>query len=388
MVRYLTAGESHGPSLTTIIDGLPSGLAVSAESVNQELKRRQAGYGRGGRMKIESDTVEITSGIRFGKTLGSPITLIIRNRDWVNWQDKMAIEPLPDDKQITSITQPRPGHTDLAGAIKFGHTDIRNILERSSARETAARVAVGAIAKALLTEFNIHIASQVISIGETKCNMDISKWPINKIAQTTESSPFRSVSEEVDQRMRHDIDRAKENGDTLGGIFEILVDGLPVGLGSYTQWDTRLDGKLAQAMMSIPAIKGVEFGAGFQVAYLPGSKVHDAIFYEQDKFVRQTNNAGGLEGGMTNGERLVVRAAMKPISTLLHPLPSVDIITKQATQATVERSDVCAVPAAAVVGEAMVAIELCQAMQEKFGGDSLEEMQRNYRLYLEYIKNR
>jgi chorismate synthase len=388
MLRYLTAGESHGPSLTAIIDGLPSGLDVSAESINRDLKRRQSGYGRGGRMKIESDAVEITSGIRFGKSLGSPITIIIRNQDWVNWQEKMAVEPIGKEKDLPGITHPRPGHADLAGAIKFGHTDIRNVLERSSARETAARVAVGALAKMLLTEFNIQIASQVISIGDIKCNVDISQWSIDKVAQTTESTSLRCVSEEANQKMQLEIDRAKENGDTLGGIIEILVDGLPIGLGSYIQWDTRLDGNLAQAIMSIPAIKGVEFGAGFQMAYLPGSKVHDAIFYERGKFMRHTNNAGGLEGGMTNGERLVVRAAMKPISTLLNPLPSVDLVSKQATPATVERSDICAVPAAAVVGEAMVAIELGKAMQEKFGGDSLEEMKRNYRMYLDYIKNR
>jgi chorismate synthase len=388
MLRYLTAGESHGPLLTAIIDGIPSGLDISVEPINRDLKRRQSGYGRGGRMKIESDVVEITSGIRFGKTLGSPITILVRNRDWVNWQDKMAIEPLPDDKQINPITQPRPGHADLAGVIKFGHTDIRNVLERSSARETAARVAVGGIVKILLAEFDIQIASQVTSIGNIKCAVDISKWSIEKITQISESTSLRCVSVETNQQMQQEIDQAKENNDTLGGIFEILVDGLPIGLGSYIQWDTRLDGKLAQAIMCIPAIKGVEFGAGFQVASLPGSKVHDAIFYEHGKFIRHTNNAGGLEGGMTNGERLVIRAAMKPISTLMHPLPSVDLASKQATLATVERSDICAVPAAAVVGEAMVAIELCKAMQEKFGGDSLDEMKRNYLMYQDYIKKR
>lgn len=388
MLRYLTAGESHGPLLTAIIEGIPSGLTVSAESINRELKRRQAGYGRGGRMKIESDAVEIVSGIRFGKTLGSPITFIIRNRDWVNWQEKMAIELLEKGLITSGITQPRPGHADLTGAIKYEHGDIRNVLERSSARETAARVAIGAIAKLVLAEFNIKIASQVVSIGDVKCNLDISKWSIDKIAQATEAMSLRCIAKETNLKMQKEIDQAKENGDTLGGVFEIITDGLPVGLGSYIQWDTRLDGKLAQAIMSIPAIKGVEIGAGFQVAYLPGSQVHDAIYYKAGKYYRKTNNAGGLEGGMTNGERLVVRAAMKPISTLLQPLPSVDLLTKKITKATVERSDICAVPAAAVVGEAMVAIELCKAMQEKFGGDSLAEMKRNYRGYLEYIKKR
>lgn len=388
MLRYLTAGESHGPSLTAIIDGIPSGLGVSEKPINRDLKRRQTGYGRGGRMKIESDAVEITSGVRFGKTLGSPISLSIRNRDWVNWQEKMAVESQEEGKVIPGITQPRPGHADLAGAIKFGHTDIRNVLERSSARETAARVAVGAVAKILLTEFNIQIASQVTNIGKIKCDVDVSQWSIKKIYQTTEATSLRCISPECNQRMQKAIDQAKDKGDTLGGIFEILVDGLPIGLGNYIQWDTRLDGKLAQAIMSIPAVKGVEFGAGFQVAYLSGSKVHDAIFYEHGKYIRHTNNAGGLEGGMTNGERLVIRAAMKPISTLLNPLPSIDLVTKQVTKATVERSDICAVPAAAIVGEAMVAIELCKTIQEKFGGDSIEEMKRNYQMYLDYIKKR
>jgi chorismate synthase len=388
MLRFLTAGESHGQTLTAIVEGIPSGLDISAKQINTELKRRQAGYGRGGRMQIESDTAEISSGVRFGKTLGSPITLIIRNRDWVNWQEKMAVEPLPEGESFSVITQPRPGHADLAGAIKFRHTDIRNVLERSSARETAARVAVGSVARILLKEFDIKIASCVIAIGEVKDNTDVTSWPITDIYQASESSLVRCVSPKTTQQMLKEIDKAKDKGDTLGGIFEILIDGLPIGLGNYTQWDTRLDGRLAQAVMSIPAIKGVEFGAGFQGAYLPGSQVHDAIYYEDDKFCRKTNNAGGLEGGMTNGERLVVRAAMKPIATLMKPLPSVDMVTKEKTAATVERSDVCAVPAAAVIGEAMVAIELCRAMQEKFGGDSLIEMKLNHRLYLEYIEKR
>ncbi|MDI6783093.1 MAG: chorismate synthase [bacterium] len=386
MIKFLTAGESHGQSLTAIVEGIPSGLSISVESINRDLKRRQAGYGRGGRMQIESDTVEITSGVRFGKALGSPITLLIRNQDWINWQEKMAVEPLPEGKTFAPLTQPRPGHADLVGAIKYNHPDIRNVLERSSARETAARVAVGALAKLVLKEFDIQIASQVIAVGSIKCDIDITTWSIPEIYQATETSLVHCVSPETSQQMQKEIDQTKENGDTLGGIFEILTDGLPIGLGSYTQWDTRLDGRLAQAVMSIPAIKGVEFGTGFQVAYQFGSQVHDAILYANGKFIRKTNNAGGLEGGLTNGERLVVRAAMKPISTLMNPLPSVDLVTKEKTVAAVERSDICAVPAAAVVGEAMVAVELCKAMQEKFGGDSIEEMKRNYASYQEYIK--
>jgi chorismate synthase len=388
MLRYLTAGESHGHSLTAIVEGIPAGLTISLDSINQELKRRQAGYGRGGRMQIESDTVEITSGIRFGKTLGSPITVIIRNRDWVSWQEKMAVLPLPDGKIIAPITQPRPGHADFAGAVKFSHTDIRNVLERSSARETAARVAVGAIAKILLTEFKIMLCSQVTALGGVRSETKVTNWSITKIYQATESSPVRCVSIESSKQMQEVIDAAKVQQDTVGGIFEVLADGLPIGLGSYIQWDTRLDGKLAQAVMSIPGIKGVEIGAGFTAAHQLGSKIHDQIFYENGTFSRRSNNAGGLEGGMTNGERLIVRAAMKPISTLMKPLASVDIITKEKTEAVVERSDVCAVPAAAVVGEAMVAIELCKAMQEKFGGDSLPEMKKNYLTYQEYVKNK
>ncbi|MCX7918568.1 MAG: chorismate synthase [bacterium] len=386
MIRYLTAGESHGQAITAILDGIPAGLEISIDAINLELKRRQMGYGRGTRMQIESDTVEIISGVRFGKTLGSPITLFVRNKDWENWQEKMAVEPLPAGKTFSPLTQPRPGHADLVGAIKFGHRDIRNVLERSSARTTVAIVAIGAITKLFLKEFNINITSQVTNIGGVQSSVDVSQWSIDKIAQLTEASLVRCVSPEISLKMQEIIDTAKEHGNTVGGIFEILVDGLPIGLGSYTQWDNRLDGRLAQAIMSIPAIKGVEFGAGFAVANKFGSQVHDAIYYEQGKFFRKTNNAGGLEGGVTTGERLVIRAVMKPISTLMQPLDSVDLVSKEKTVAATERSDVCAVPSAAVVGESMVAIELANAMCEKFGGDSLPEMKQNYCNYVDYIK--
>jgi len=367
--RFLTAGESHGPALTAIIDGVPAGLGVTAGPINAQLKRRQGGYGRGARQKIESDTVEILSGIRFGQAMGSPITLVVRNKDWANWGVRMSVEPLPEGTDAPAeITVPRPGHADFTGMMKFDHQDLRNTLERSSARNTATLVAVGAVARLLLAEFGISVASHVVNIG--------------------------GIAVSADAQIIAAIDAAKSRGDTLGGTFEIVALGVPVGLGSYAQWDTRLDGKLAQALMSIQAIKGVEVGLGFRAADVPGSQVHDAFFYEGEtgdeaaRFRRGSNNAGGTEGGISNGEPLVVRAVMKPIATLMKQLPSVNLQTKAEVPAFAERSDVCAVPAAAVVGEAMIGIVLAQEMCAKFGGDSLREMRANFDLYQSRIAER
>jgi chorismate synthase len=341
MLRYLTAGESHGPALVAILEGIPANLKLSDDDINRELERRQQGHARGARMKIEKDTVEITSGIRNGKTIGSPIALRISNRSTEFFEK--------------SITQIRPGHADLPGATKYNQKDIRNILERASARETAAKVAVGAIVKKLLSEFRVNIFSKVIQIGEAK---DEKKW--KKV-----------------------IEKAREDGDTLGGIIEVRVTGAPVGLGSHVHWDRRLDGNLARAVMAIPAVKGVEIGLGFEVAETLGSNMQDELYYKKDKgFERKTNNAGGLEGGMTNGEPIIVRAAVKPIATLRKPLKSVDLITKKASEAFVERSDVSAVEPAAVIGEAVVAIEIAAAFLEKFGGDSIEDLTSTFQAYL------
>lgn len=383
MLRFLTSGESHGPGLTAVIEGLPAGLSVLAEPINQQLRRRQGGYGRGARQKIETDTVEFLSGIRFGRTMGSPVTMLVRNRDWANWTTKMSIEPLADGQAETApISIPRPGHADYAGMLKYNHDDLRNVLERSSARNTASLVAVGAVARALLAEFGISIASHVVNIGGIKVpteNLDL-----RLVGDLSEDSPVRVVDKDAEAQIIEAIDAAKYRGDTLGGTFEVIALGLPVGLGSFSQWDERIDGKLAQALMSIQAIKGVEVGMGFAVADVPGSQVHDPFFYEggdDARFLRSSNNAGGTEGGMSNGEPLVVRAAMKPIATLMKQLPSVNLQTKQAVPAFAERSDVCAVPAAAVVGEAMVAIVLADLMTRKFGGDSIAEMRDNYASY-------
>ena len=390
MLRYLTAGESHGPQLTAVVEGLPAGLAVSAEAINVDLARRQGGYGRGGRMKIETDQVEILSGVRWGSTLGSPVTLCVRNRDWVNWQDKMSVDPAYRDDSI-KVTRPRPGHADLSGAIKYGHDDVRNVLERSSARETAARVAVGSLAKLLLSDFGITVSGFVAEIGGIAANRpDVSLAGLRELAASSELYTY-DPSAEI--RMKSLIDRMKQDGDTVGGIVEVIVSGVPVGLGSYVQWDRKLDGRLAMALMSIQAIKGVEVGVGFDAARKPGSLVHDEIYYDSGRpaggacgFCRTSNRAGGIEGGMSNGEDIVVRAAMKPIPTLYRPLKSVDIVTREQIEATVERSDVCAVPAAAVVAEAVVAVEIANAFLEKFGGDSLSEIRRSYDSYLHYVR--
>ncbi|MGM9570799.1 MAG: chorismate synthase [bacterium] len=382
MLRYLTAGESHGKALTAIVEGMPSGLKITEEKINEQLARRQKGYGRGGRMKIERDKVEILSGVRLGETLGSPITLQIKNKDWENWQEIMRYEPgkIPDDKLVL---KPRPGHADLPGFIKYNHSDVRNILERASARETAMRVAVGAVARIFLAEFGIKLASRVTGIAEVKAEHD-KELPLEEISRLTEQSEVRCLDPEAEKLMIERIKKAQQDGDSLGGVFEVLVDGLPVGLGSYVHWDRRLDASLAEAVMSIQAIKGVEIGQGFTAAASNGSEVHDQLYFTPEKGVyRLTNNAGGLEGGMTNGERLVVRAAMKPIPTLYQPLASFDLRTKEKYFASIERSDVCAVPAAAVVGEAMVASVLAQAVLQKFGGDSLGEIKDNYQRYIE-----
>ena len=384
--RFLTAGESHGEALVAVIDGVPAGLPLTEAEINEDLARRQRGYGRGGRMKIERDRVHLTSGVRWGLTLGSPITLTIPNLDWENWKATMSVGPPEPGAAAKQITRPRPGHADLAGAMKYGHRDIRNVLERSSARETTARVAVAGVAKKLLGEFGIQILSHVVEIGGIRVGeLDL---PWAEIQRRAEASEVRCADGGAERRITEAIDDAKAKGDTLGGIFEVVALGCPVGLGSYVQWDRRLDGRLAQAFCAIQAIKGVEVGLGFETARRPGSQVHDEILYDADAgFKRTTNNAGGLEGGVTNGQPVVVRAAMKPLSTLRTPLRSVDVATKEAVEAVVERSDVCAVPAAGIVGEAMMAIVLAHAFLEKFGGDSLEEIRRNYDAYQASLKN-
>ncbi len=385
MLRYLTAGESHGPQLTAIIEGLPAGLEISVEAINQDLARRQQGYGRGGRMKIETDKVEILSGVRWGETLGSPVTLAVTNRDWVNWSEKMSPDARFRDNSI-AVTCPRPGHADLTGAIKYNHRDARNILERSSARETAVRVAVGGVAKELLKSFDISVHGFVSELGGIKSERGaLSYSEMIKKAATSELFTFDAAAE---SKMKLHIDAMKTAGDSVGGIVEVIVTGAPPGLGSYVQWDRKLDARLAMALMSIQAIKGVEVGIGFNAAATPGSTVHDAIYYEEKNctFRRSTNRAGGIEGGMSNGETIVVRAAMKPIPTLYTPLKTVDINSKVAIDATVERSDVCAVPAASVVAEAVVAIEIAAAFLDKFGNDSLAETKRNYESYLQQVR--
>jgi chorismate synthase len=391
-MRLITAGESHGLQLTAILEGMPSGIQIDVESLNADLKRRQQGYGRGDRMKIEADTVEIVSGVRWGESLGSPITLIIKNRDWVNWSEKMSVDAAFRDDS-SAVTRVRPGHADLAGAIKYNQKDARNILERSSARETAARVAVGAVAKLLLAEFGISIHGFVSSLGGIAAIRPRTAT-VQELVDIAAISELSTYDISVEVKMKQLIDHAKVSGDSVGGVVEILVSGAPVGLGSYVQWDRKLDARLAMALMSIQAIKGVEVGIGFAAAELSGSKVHDEISYDlsrsatstQGGFYRSTNNAGGIEGGMSNGEEIVLRCAMKPIPTLYSPLKTVDMLTKQSIEATVERSDVCAVPAAAVVAEAVVAFEIANAFLEKFGGDSLAEVRRNYDSYLDYVR--
>lgn len=384
MLRYLSAGESHGPALTAIIEGLPSGLPLRAEYIDRQLARRQGGYGRGGRMKIESDHVRLVAGVRGGLTLGSPVAMSIENKDWANWSGIMA--PGPDAKlEERIVTRPRPGHADLAGAIKYRHRDVRNVLERSSARETAARVAVGSAARRLLEELGIKIFGQVLRIGGIAAER--AAMTPEEFGDHLPGSQLLCADAGAEKRMMEKIDAAREAGDTLGGVFEICAFGLPPGLGSYVQWDRKLDGRLAAAVMSIQAVKGVEVGLGFEAADLPGSRVMDEIFYGSDKvFYRGANRAGGIEGGMTNGEPVILRAAMKPIPTLSRPLRSVDIKTKEPFAASVERSDVCAVPAACVIGEAVAAWELAAACLEKCGGDSMAELKENWDRYLASVK--
>ncbi len=405
MLRYLTAGESHGKRLTAILEGMPANLSLTEEDINKDLRRRQVGYGRGGRMAIERDTVEITSGVRFAKTMGSPITMVVENKDWENWQEAMSIES--GQWSVVSgqcVTRPRPGHADLTGALKYGHYDIRNVLERSSARETAARVAVGAVCKRFLDEFDIKVMSWVVGIGGVKIGSRVKGQGsgLEDIFQEAETSDVRCHDKAAAEKMRRTIDRARKNGDSIGGIFEVTVLGVPPGLGSHVQWDRKLNARLAMGLMSIQAIKGVEVGIGFEAAERFGSGVHDEIYFKgqgsrvkgqgnefwpiSPGFFRKTNNAGGIEGGMSNGEPIILRAAMKPIPTLYKPLRSVDIRTKKGFAASVERSDICAVPAASVVGESVVAFEIANAFVEKFGGDSIDEIKRNYRGYLEYLR--
>ncbi len=385
--RFLTSGESHGEALTAVVDGIPAGLPLSPADIDADLARRQKGYGRGGRMKIERDRVHIFSGVRWGKTLGSPIALQIVNRDWENWQVTMGVEAPAAGAAQKEVTRPRPGHADLAGAMKYGHRDIRNVLERSSARETTARVAVAGIAKRLLAEFGITILSHVTEIGGVHVPADrVPGW--DDVRSRVEGSEVRCADPAAEAEIIAAIDAAKAKGDTLGGVFEVVAVGCPVGLGSYVQWDRRLDGRLAQAFCSIQAIKACEFGLGLETARRPGSAVHDEIVLDTGgAFSRNTNNAGGLEGGVTNGQPVVVRAAMKPLSTLRTPLKSVDLATREPVEAVVERSDVCAVPAAGIVGEAMMALVLADAFLEKFGGDSIEEIRQNYNAYQDSLKS-
>jgi len=383
-IRFLTAGESHGKALLCILEGIPANLELSSEYINRELQRRQKGYGRGGRMKIESDRVEFLSGLRFEKTLGSPISMAIWNKDWENWSDKMAYEGEAPES-VVPFSRPRPGHADLAGGIKYNQKDLRNILERASARETAARVAVGAVCKRFLEEFGIRIGSYVISIGALK--PEIKEEDLLKRHELAENSQVRFPDPSNDEEFTKLIDEAKERGESLGGVFEVFAIGVPPGLGSHIQWDKRIDGKIAQAMMSIQAIKGVEIGLGFESARRFGSEVHDEIGWSEEKgYFRYSNNLGGTEGGITNGMPIVVRCAMKPIPTLTKPLRSVDISTREGVRAGKERSDVVAVPAASVVGEAMLAIVLADALLEKLGGDFMEEVKERFKRYMEHVK--
>jgi chorismate synthase len=387
MFRFTTAGESHGRALVAIVEGLPAGLAVDVEEINRELARRQWGYGRGGRMKIEQDVVEVLSGVRHGLTLGSPVALLIENKDWKNWTDVMATEAREvAPERARRVTRPRPGHADLAGGQKFGARDLRDILERASARETAARVACGALAKQLLLAFGTEIRSHVVQLGGVPEEPLQLSW--DEIAAIPDDAPLRCADTEAQQRMVTLIDETRRAGDTLGGVFEVVARGIVAGLGSHTSWDAKLDGRLAQSLMSIHAVKAVSIGAGLEAAALPGSQVHDEIGYDADarEYTRATNRAGGLEGGVTNGAELRVRGFLKPISTLRRALRSVDIETKREEDAAFERSDVTVVPAAGVIGESMVALTLASAMREKFGGDSLAEMHRNFDGYREQLR--
>ena len=388
MLRFLTAGESHGPCLTVIVEGIPAGMPFDAEAVNEQLRRRQGGYGRGGRMKIERDQIETLSGVRHGHTLGAPITLRIENRDWVNWQERMSAAPVTGE--VEPVTRVRPGHADLACALKYGHDDVREVIERASSRETAARVAVGGVCRQLLAQFGVAIHSHVLAVGGVGYADDAAPDPgaaDEAFWRRVEASEMYCADEALTQAMIARIVAGKRDGDTCGGVFEVVATGVPVGLGGYSQWDRRLSARVAQALMSIPSAKGVELGGGFALAALPGSQVHDVVRYDTDPTGRGwyhlSNHAGGIEGGISNGEPIVARVAVKPIPTLAHPLPAVDVRSGEQVDVTrYERSDVCVVPAAGVVGEAMLAIALADAWIEKFGGDSLSEMRRNVAGYL------
>jgi chorismate synthase len=386
MLRFETAGESHGECLVATITGLPAGIPIDLSQVNRELWRRQQGFGRGGRMKIETDRVEVVSGVRHGQTIGSPIAIVIRNSDWKNWTENLPVEG-GDDVKKKPVSRPRPGHADLAGAIKYNYPESRYILERASARETAARVALGGVAKAFLREFGIEVLSHVIAVGPERLGREASWDEIATLARRDEVL-LGCVDGEAEQRMKAVVDEAYRTGDTVGGIFEVVAHGVPVGLGSHIAWDTRLDGRLAQAVVSIQAVKGVEIGHAEEGSASFGSKVQDTIHYNREErgFFRGANRAGGLEGGITNGEDVVVRGFLKPISTLRKPLESVDLETREPALAAYERSDVCVVPAAGVTAEAMVALVLAGAMLDKFGGDSIAETKRNYANYREQVR--
>ena len=397
-LRFLTAGESHGKALVVIVEGLPAGLPVVAEQVDQELARRMMGYGRGARMKIERDRIEWLSGVRAGETLGTPVAMLIHNRDWANWEEVMAAEGEPGDVRRRRLTRPRPGHADLVGVLKYDRQDARDILERASARETAARVAAGALARRLLEEFGVEIGSHIVSLGGIQVPPVASlPVPLNPAADNSE---IRVLDRTIEAEIIRRIDQAKKDGDTLGGEAQVVVRGLPVGLGSHVHWDRKLDGRLAGALMSIPAVKAVEIGMGFEAARRPGSQVHDPIDADavpgtnapdpalRGGYRRRSNNAGGLEGGVTTGEPLVIRVGMKPISTLMSPLPTVDLTTGKAANAQSERSDVTAVPAMGVIAEALTALVVADAFLEKFGGDSLGEIRRNFAAYLQNLAAR
>ena len=385
-LRYLTAGETHGPQLTAIIEGLPSNLELDFEALNFQLQRRQKGHGRGRRMQIEKDTANIVGGVRHGRTTGAPVALVVENNDWKHWTSVMNIEPIEGgDEEKRRVHRPRPGHADLNGGLKYDLKDLRNVLERSSARETAARVAVGAVARQLLAEFGIKVGGQVIRIGEIEAPSN--DLPLDELVRLTEESPVRVVDKDTEAKMMAHIDQIKAEGDSIGGIVECIIEGVPVGLGSHVQWDRKLDGRIAGAVVSINAFKGCEIGIGFEAAKLRGSQVHDEIMYEQERgFYRASNRLGGFEGGMTTGGPIVVRGVMKPIPTLYKPLASVDIDTKEPFTAQVERSDACAVPAASVVMEHVVAWEVARAFLEKFGGDSIEEIEANLANYKRQIE--
>jgi len=387
MLRYFTSGESHGEALVAFISGLPAGLPVDQAFVDRELWRRQQGFGRGGRMKIETDTAHILSGVRHGKTIGSPISVLLQNRDWQNWKESLPVEP-GDPEKHKRVASPRPGHADLAGALKYDFREARYVLERASARESAARVAIGALAKLFLRELGIEVLSHVLAVGAVSIVDREIPWAEIEAVSRKDEVLLSCADPEAEQRMKAEVDKVLRTGDSVGGVFEVVAHNVPAGLGTYVQWDERLDALLAAAVMSLQAVKAVEIGSGVHAAYSPGSAVHDEIGYAKDAgFTRARNNAGGIEGGVSNGQEIRVRGYLKPISTLRRPLQSVDFETREPVKAAYERSDVCVVPAAGVAAEAMVALTLARCALEKFGGDSLRETRRNYQGYLDQLKN-